>query len=67
MLDLIMLDYILICVDSVIMYYFASFHNFNFITIKECVSLYTLDIDLFLRPCLCYQLQSIEQNIYVLL
>ena len=24
-------------------------------------------IDLFLRPCLCYQLQSIEQNMYVLL
>ena len=23
-------------------------------------------IDLFLRPCLCYQLQSIEQNMYVL-
>ena len=26
-----------------------------------------LNIDLFLRPCLCYQLQSIEQNMYVLL
>ena len=26
-----------------------------------------LRIDLFLRPCLCYQLQSIEQNMYVLL
>ena len=25
------------------------------------------DIDLFLRPCLCYQLQSIAQNMYVLL
>ena len=24
-------------------------------------------IDLFLRPCLCYQLQSIEQNMYELL
>ena len=24
-------------------------------------------IDLFLRPCLCYQLQSTEQNMYVLL
>ena len=24
-------------------------------------------IDLFHRPCLCYQLQSIEQNMYVLL
>ena len=24
-------------------------------------------IDLFHRPCLCYQLQSIQQNIYVLL
>ena len=24
-------------------------------------------IDQFLRPCLCYQLQSIEQNMYVLL
>ena len=28
---------------------------------------YNWIIDLFLRPCLCYQLQSIEQNMYVLL
>ena len=29
--------------------------------------IYITSIDLFLRPCLCYQLQSIEQNMYVLL
>ena len=32
----------------------------------DTVNIHTL-IDLFLRPCLCYQLKSIEQNMYVLL
>ena len=35
---------------------------------QECITKFHDNIiDLFLRPCLCYQLQSIEQNMYVLL